>query len=227
MDPQETKDERRAIYFGPLFPRRSAVARLRACERVLRLKTGARGWSGVQRGGRELVDDELPISRDGCREPHAIKAKRYETLRGSSSTAEPYIAFLQSRGSIVPFAEDNELASFNTMSRPRWLGGKGPIFRQENSDSNFMQMAAAAAAVGVRQHHHAGGGGSGTKGGCTARWCMKGCVTKVGRGWPPEPATRNYAPRMGRPRGSTPIYASHDKETRQRGEMMGLAGSNW
>ena len=117
MDPQETKDERRAIYFGPLFPRRSAVARLRACERAPRLKTGARGWSGVQRGGRGLVDDELPTSRDGCREPHAIKAKRYETLRGSSSTVEPYIAFLQSRGSIVPFAEDNELASFNTMAR--------------------------------------------------------------------------------------------------------------
>lgn len=117
MDPQETKDERRAIYFGPLFPRRSVVARRRACERAPRLRTGARGRSGEYEGVERGLDDELPSSRDGCREPHAIKAKRYETLRGSSSTAEPYIAFRQSQGSIVPFAEDNELASYNTTVR--------------------------------------------------------------------------------------------------------------
>lgn len=35
----------------------------------------------------------------------------------------------------------------------------------------------------------------------TARWYTKGCVTKVGRGWPPEPATRNSALRVGREGG--------------------------
>lgn len=69
--------------------------------------------------GREVEggpDDELPTSRDGCREPHAIKAKRYETLRGSS-TVETYIAFRRSQGSIMLFAVDNELAGFNTTVR--------------------------------------------------------------------------------------------------------------
>lgn len=79
MGPQETKDERRAIYFGPLFPRRSAVARRRACESP-RLRTAScEGGRAETIGGS---GDELPTSGDGCREPHAIKAKRYETLRG-------------------------------------------------------------------------------------------------------------------------------------------------
>ncbi|EZA59975.1 hypothetical protein X777_16178 [Ooceraea biroi] len=176
MGPQETKDERRAIYFGPLFPRHSAVARRRACESP-RLRTAS--CEGGRVGGDDRGSgDMLPTSEDGCREPHAIKAKRYETLRGSSPTAKTYIAFRQSQGSIVPFAADNELTSFNTTVKYlQWLGGEGPIFRQENSDSNFMQMAAAA------------------------RWYTKGCVTKVGRGWPPEPATRNFAPRVGQEGG--------------------------
>lgn len=96
MDPQETKDERRAIYFGPLFPRRNAVVRRRACEREPEAEDRCAETLGNGEGGREGwrggLDDELPTSRDGCREPHAIKAKRYETLRGSSSTAETYIA---------------------------------------------------------------------------------------------------------------------------------------
>lgn len=73
--------------------------------------------SGIGREVEGGPDDELPTSRDGCREPHAIKAKRYETLRGSSSTVETYIAFRRSQGSIVLFAVDNELASFNTTVR--------------------------------------------------------------------------------------------------------------
>ncbi|TGZ52612.1 Uncharacterized protein DBV15_07103 [Temnothorax longispinosus] len=120
MDPQETKDERRAIYFGPLFPRRNAVARRRACEREPEAEdrcaeaVGNRARAGVAGG----LDDELPTSRDGCREPHAIKAKRYETLRGSSSTGgDVHCLSPESRGSIVPSAADNELVSFNAMVR--------------------------------------------------------------------------------------------------------------
>lgn len=66
-----------------------------------------------------------------------------------------------------------------------------------------MQMAATAAA-GV--HHRAVDGTAvarrrGLHEG-TARWCTKGCVTKVGRGWPPEPATRNSGtPRVGQEGG--------------------------
>lgn len=63
---------------------------------------------------------------------------------------------------------------------------------------------AATAAAGV--HHRAVDGTAvarrrGLHEG-TARWCTKGCVTKVGRGWPPEPATRNSGtPRVGQEGG--------------------------
>lgn len=88
MGPQETKDERRAIYFGPLFPRRSRSARSRACEspeaedlrgRVSGAKAEVEGGGQEEGEGENDDDDELPRV-DGCREPHAIKAKRYETL---------------------------------------------------------------------------------------------------------------------------------------------------
>lgn len=96
-----------------------------------------------------------------------------------------------------------ELIKIFAVTAEGWLGGVGPIFRQENSDSNFMQMAAARCCCrGTatpprrlrwrwRRGLHEG----------TARWYTKGCVTKVGRGWPPEPATRNSALRVGREGG--------------------------
>ncbi|KOC68621.1 hypothetical protein WH47_06412 [Habropoda laboriosa] len=55
MGPQETKDERRAIYFGPLF-RSSAESGLRGCL------------------ARTLADEELP--RDGCRTKPYIASRR-------------------------------------------------------------------------------------------------------------------------------------------------------
>lgn len=89
MGPQETKDERRAIYFGPLFPRRSAVARdvELARRRKREREPEAEEWRG---GGRGTTTSYRP-TRDDCREPHAIKAKRYET-RDSPTTRRPCIA---------------------------------------------------------------------------------------------------------------------------------------
>lgn len=96
-----------------------------------------------------------------------------------------------------------ELIKIFAVTAEGWLGGEGPIFRQENSDSNFMQMAAARCRCrGTatpprrlrwrwRRGLHEG----------MARWYTKGCVTKVGRGWPPEPATRNSAQRVGQEGG--------------------------
>ncbi|KAG7210071.1 hypothetical protein KM043_011645 [Ampulex compressa] len=153
---------------GPRHPGASAGARKHGDRVSCFLIYGRQQWTPK----KQKTKDGLFISLHFRFTIRATQASKFLSILHEAPSSVRIRTQNLRYSSLLPPKEENVTAET--------VGGERPIFQQENSDSNFMQMAAPG---GVLER-------SGAEG---RRRCTEGCAARVGReGGPRRSVTRSY-----------------------------------